>query len=60
MGMGIYNALPNPIYIHMCSHNHAENLDNLVPDAWYSWYHYSHPPLVERIAAIETMDKKAQ
>mmetsp|Transcript_27667 Transcript_27667/g.38113 ORF Transcript_27667/g.38113 Transcript_27667/m.38113 type:complete len:472 (-) Transcript_27667:1008-2423(-) len=29
-----------------------ENLDNLVPDQWYSSYHYSHPPLVERLRAI--------
>ncbi|KAJ3287248.1 CAAX prenyl protease 1 [Rhizoclosmatium sp. JEL0117] len=25
---------------------------NLVPDSWYSSYHYSHPPLVERLTAI--------
>lgn len=36
----------------------TENLDNLVPDAWYSWYHYSHPPLVERIAAVEKLERK--
>jgi len=22
------------------------------PDKWYSTYHYSHPPLVERLSAI--------
>jgi STE24 endopeptidase len=38
----------------------TENLDNLVPDGWYSWYHYSHPPLVERIAAIEDRRRKGQ
>lgn len=29
-----------------------ENLGNLVPDSLYSLYHFSHPPLVERLAAI--------
>ena len=29
-----------------------ENLGNLVPDPLYSTYHFSHPPLVERLAAI--------
>ena len=41
-----------------------ENLDNLVPDKWYSSYHYSHPPLVERLRAIKgrvdpSSDKKS-
>ncbi|KAI8622622.1 CAAX prenyl protease 1 [Chytriomyces sp. MP71] len=31
---------------------HKKNLGNLVPDSWYSAYHYSHPPLVERLTAI--------
>lgn len=30
-----------------------ENLGNMNPDKWYSTYHYSHPPLVERLEAIE-------
>eukprot|EP01039_Chlorochromonas_danica_P010785 gene10785-11985_t len=38
----------------------VENLDNLVPDDWYSWYHYSHPPLVERLRALEEKDRKAE
>ncbi|ETW09903.1 hypothetical protein H310_00342 [Aphanomyces invadans] len=29
-----------------------ENLTNMNPDALYSAYHYSHPPLVERLGAI--------
>ncbi|KAF0705819.1 hypothetical protein AaE_014367 [Aphanomyces astaci] len=29
-----------------------ENLANMNPDTLYSAYHYSHPPLVERLAAI--------
>lgn len=24
----------------------------MVPDKWYSLYHFSHPPLVERLAAL--------
>jgi len=26
-----------------------ENLGNMNPDKWYSIYHYSHPPLIERL-----------
>lgn len=29
------------------------NLSTMSPDPWYSTYHYSHPPLVERLKAIE-------
>jgi len=29
-----------------------ENLGDLNPDSWYSAYHYSHPPLLERLKAI--------
>jgi STE24 endopeptidase len=31
----------------------ADNLSNLFPHPWYVRFHYSHPPLKERIAAIE-------
>ena len=31
---------------------HTENLGNVNPDSWYSTYHYSHPPLIERLNAI--------
>ena len=30
-----------------------ENLSNLAPHPWYSAYHYSHPTLPERLAALE-------
>ncbi|HUJ74536.1 MAG TPA: M48 family metallopeptidase, partial [bacterium] len=30
-----------------------DNLSNLVPHPWYSFYHYSHPVLTERLAAID-------
>ena len=30
-----------------------ENLANLHPHPWYSAWHYSHPTLVERLAAID-------
>ncbi|KAF5178854.1 Caax prenyl protease 1-like protein [Thalictrum thalictroides] len=36
-----------------------ENLSAMNTDPWYSAYHYSHPPLVERLAAIDESDKKA-
>ncbi|KAL0373684.1 UNVERIFIED_CONTAM: CAAX prenyl protease 1 [Sesamum radiatum] len=35
-----------------------ENLSAMNTDPWYSAYHYSHPPLVERLAAIDEPDKK--
>jgi len=37
-----------------------ENLDNMVPDKWYSTYHYSHPPLVERLRAIRSGEDKKE
>ncbi|OVA13955.1 Peptidase M48 [Macleaya cordata] len=35
-----------------------ENLSAMNTDSWYSAYHYSHPPLVERLAALDESDKK--
>lgn len=35
-----------------------ENLSAMNTDPWYSAYHYSHPPLVERLAAIDETEKK--
>ena len=35
-----------------------ENLSAMNTDPWYSAYHYSHPPLVERLAALGEPDKK--
>jgi Zn-dependent protease with chaperone function len=32
----------------------------MVPDAWYSLYHFSHPPLVERLAAIRKNTSSAK
>jgi STE24 endopeptidase len=29
-----------------------ENLSNLTPHPWYSFYHYSHPTTLERVASI--------
>ena len=31
----------------------GENLSNLNPHPWYTAWHYSHPPLVDRLAAID-------
>jgi STE24 endopeptidase len=33
----------------------ADNLSNLFPHPWYVRFHYSHPPLMERIMALEKM-----
>mmetsp|Transcript_9551 Transcript_9551/g.14328 ORF Transcript_9551/g.14328 Transcript_9551/m.14328 type:complete len:499 (-) Transcript_9551:2169-3665(-) len=35
---------------------HLENLGAMSPDSWYSTYHYSHPPLVERLSAMMKLD----
>lgn len=35
----------------------VENLGNMVPDELYSAYHFSHPPLVERLRALQIKDK---
>ncbi len=36
-----------------------ENLSNPSPDPWFSFYHYSHPPLTERLAAISARQAAA-
>eukprot|EP00591_Stephanopyxis_turris_P011302 CAMPEP_0195527818 /NCGR_PEP_ID=MMETSP0794_2-20130614/29740_1 /TAXON_ID=515487 /ORGANISM="Stephanopyxis turris, Strain CCMP 815" /LENGTH=496 /DNA_ID=CAMNT_0040658819 /DNA_START=220 /DNA_END=1710 /DNA_ORIENTATION=- len=38
---------------------HLENLGAMCPDPLYSTYHYSHPPLVERLTAMMDLDKKS-
>lgn len=37
---------------------HLENLGAMSPDHWYSTYHYSHPPLVERLSAMMKLDTR--
>ncbi|KAJ3219643.1 hypothetical protein HDU67_000131 [Dinochytrium kinnereticum] len=39
---------------------HLKNLGNLNPDKLYSSWHYSHPPLMERLAAIQKGEDKSQ
>jgi STE24 endopeptidase len=39
---------------------HLENLGAMRPDSWYSTYHYSHPPLVERLSAMMVSEKKSK
>ena len=31
----------------------VDNLSNLYPHPWYVFFHYSHPPLLKRLEAIE-------
>jgi STE24 endopeptidase len=33
----------------------GENLSNLTPHPWYSAFHYSHPTILERVKAIESL-----
>lgn len=35
-----------------------DNLSNLHPHPWYVRFHYSHPPLIERIEYLKAMDYK--
>ena len=37
-----------------------ENLGAMRPDPWYATYHYSHPPLVERLSAMMELEKKTK
>lgn len=37
-----------------------ENLGAMCPDPWYATYHYSHPPLVERLSAMMELEKKTK
>lgn len=37
-----------------------QNLSNLHPHPWYSAVHYSHPPLSQRVAAIERLARTSQ
>eukprot|EP00922_Rhytidocystis_sp_ex-Travisia-forbesii_P063191 GHVS01094047.1.p1 GENE.GHVS01094047.1~~GHVS01094047.1.p1 ORF type:complete len:432 (+),score=56.92 GHVS01094047.1:45-1340(+) len=39
---------------------HKENKACLDPDSWYSWYHYTHPPLLERLDALRLLDKQVK
>jgi len=39
---------------------HEENKGDLNPDSWYSWYHFSHPPLVERLRALKALEAAAK
>jgi STE24 endopeptidase len=34
-----------------------DNLSNLTPHPWYSFYHYSHPTVAERVASLEAYAK---
>lgn len=35
-----------------------DNLTNLHPHPLYAWFYYSHPPLIERIEYLQSMDNK--
>ena len=37
-----------------------ENLSTMNPDSWYSTFHYSHPPLTERLKGIKIAAKKTK
>ncbi|XP_042497554.1 CAAX prenyl protease 1 homolog [Macadamia integrifolia] len=37
-----------------------ENLSSMNTDPWYSAYHYTRPPPVERLAALDEPDKKVE
>jgi len=50
-------VLPDCVNIIHCAVFQEENLSAMNTDPWYSAYHYSHPPLVERLAALDIPDK---
>lgn len=34
-----------------------DNLANLHPHPWYAWYYFSHPPIVERVSRLRSLDQ---
>jgi len=38
----------------------AENLSNLFPHPWYAAFHYSHPPVVERVGYLKGWERDYQ
>ena len=36
----------------------TDNLSNLLPHPWYVFIHYSHPPLLKRLAAMQAVGEK--
>ena len=36
----------------------VENLSNLIPHPWYVFFHYTHPPVLERIKVLSKNEKK--
>ncbi|MEM8965365.1 MAG: M48 family metallopeptidase [Bacteroidota bacterium] len=38
----------------------AYNMSNLLPHSWYVFFHYSHPPLLERLRAIRRQEVVSQ
>lgn len=55
----IFKIFSLQYYTYNVSVVQEENLSAMNTDPWYSAYHYSHPPLVERLAALDKSDKKA-
>jgi STE24 endopeptidase len=37
-----------------------ENLAALHPHPWYAWFHYSHPPIVQRVETLQKMADAAE
>ena len=47
-------------HLHFHYYFQEENLSAMNTDPLYSAYHYSHPPLVERLAALDDPDSKKE
>lgn len=52
-------GMSKPLQTGLCKIS-LENLGAMCPDPWYAVYHYSHPPLVERLSAMMELDKKTK
>jgi STE24 endopeptidase len=48
------SSAPQPLAIAL-KRMAADNLANLTPHPFYVWFHYSHPPLVQRVGILEGM-----
>lgn len=55
----LFDFFSSRMFLHFLTQNlirfclQEENLSSMNTDPWYSAYHYSHPPLAERLAAID-------
>merc|ERR1712146_113183 len=58
-GFAVKNNRAEPLVTALKTLSKA-NKGDLNPDPWYSWYHHTHPPLVERLRPLVGSIKKKE